>query len=314
MILNEIDKMLDRQCIFSFSMHSNIEQFLRENGITAIIRIRVKEDGGFAIFNFENNGYDEEELIKQLHDYDPQVTSDAVMLKVDLKGSPFLEAFKTLNQVPSVVIDASIYNSDSYFIYFRFHSNDEALVGTALKNGMVKFKRFAIRFLGKSAGIISTFRELSAAIPLKYVEINASVPPSAMKITKDSVLMNLGVSWNREMKYILGDEVRAVYYDKTALLRGKEDWINEISASKRIYETAFSNKLIQYLVTQNSQSAIVTLGMPQRLHGKTFSIATVVPEMVLPEFFQVVYNAVNDFKEWELDIHTVDLFENMNTE
>lgn len=314
MILKEIDQMLDRQCIFSFSMNSNIEQFLGENGITAIIRIRVHEDGGFAIFNFENNGYDEEDLMKQLHEYDPQITNDAVMLKVDLKGSQFLEAFKTLNRVPSVVIDAAIYNSDSYFIYFRFHSSDEDKVGRALKSGMVKFRRFAIRFLGKSAGLISTYRELSAAIPLKYVEINTSVPPTAMRITKDSVLMNLGVSWSREMKYVLGDEVRAVYYDKTALLRGKEEWINEISASKRIYETAFSNQLIQYLVTQNSQSAIVTLGMPQRLHGKTFSIATVVPEMVMPEFFQVVYNAMNDFKEWELDIHYVDLFENMTTE
>lgn len=314
MILTEINDMLDRQCIFSFSISSRVEEFLGSNGLTAIIRIRVTKEGGFAIFNFENEGLDEEEIINQLKEYDPQVTNDAVMLRVDLNGTQFLEAFKTLNKVPSVVIDAVIYNSHSYFIYFRYHSNDESKVGSALKNGMVKFKRFAVRFLGKSSGIISTFREISSAMPLKYVEINTSVPPSAMKITQDSVLMNLGVSWSREMKYLLGDEVRAVYYDKTALLRGKEDWLNEISKSKRIYETSFSNPLVQYLVTQNSDSDIVTLGMPQRLHGKTFSVATVVPEMVLPEFFQVVYNAANEFKDWELDIHYVDLFENMNIE
>lgn len=314
MILSEINEMLDRQCIFSFSTNSKIEEFLGANGITAIIRIRVTTEGGYAIFNFENDGLDEEELIKELQEYDPQVTNDAVMIKVNLNGTQFLDAFKTLNMVPSVVIDAVIYNGGSYFIYFRYHTNDENKVGKALKNGMVKFKRFAVRFLGKSSGIISTYREISSAIPLKYVEINTSVPPSAMKITQDSVLMNLGVSWNREMKYLLGDEVRAVYYDKTALLRGKEDWLNEISGTKRIYETSFSNPLIQYLVTQNSQAAIVTLGMPQRLHGKTFSIATVVPEMVLPEFFQVVYNAISEFKEWELDIHYVDLFENMSND
>ncbi len=314
MILNEINHMLDRQCIFSFSTNSKIEEFLSVNGITAIIRIRVTKEGGFAIFNFENEGLDEEEILKELQEYDPQVTNDAVMIKVDLKGSKFLEAFKTLNKVPSVVIDAAIFNGGSYFIYFRFHSNDENKVGHALKEGMVNFRRFAIRFLGKSSGLISTYREISAAIPLKYVEISTSVPPSSMRITKDSVLMNLGVSWNREMKYLLGDEVRAVYYDKTALLRGKEDWLNEISSDKRIYETSFSNPLIQYLVTQNSQSAIVTLGMPQRLLGKTFSIATVVPEMVLPEFFQVIYNAIGEFKEWELDIQYVDLFENMNSD
>lgn len=314
MILSEMNGMLDRQCIFSFSIHSKIEEFLAANGLTAIIRIRVTKEGGYAIFNFENDGVDEEELLRELSEYDPQVTNDAVMIKEDLNGTEFLEAFKTLNLVPSVVIDVVLYNSGTYFIYFRYHSNDEKKVGTALKNGMLKFKRFAVRFLGKSSGLVSTYREISAAIPLKYVEIKTSVPPSVMSITKDSVLMNLGVSWNREMKYLLGDEVRAVYYDKTALLRGKEDWLNEISASQRIYETSFSNPLVQYLVTQNSQAAIVTLGMLQKLHGKTFSIATVVPEMVLPEFFNVVYNAVGEFKDWNLDIHYVDLFENMNTE
>ncbi len=314
MILDEINDMLDRQCIFSFSVHSRIEEFLGANGLTAIIRIRVTKDGGYAIYNFENDGFDEEELLKELSEYDPQVTADGVMLKVDLKESEFLEAFKILNKVPSVVIDAVIYNGGSYFIYFRYHSNDEKKVGAALKSGMVKFKRFAVRFLGKSSGIISTYREISSAIPLKYVEIESSIPPSVMSITKDSVLKNLGVSWSREMKYLLGDEVRAVYYDRNALLRGKEDWLNEISASQRIYETSFSNRLIQHLVTQNSQAAIVTLGMPQRLHGKTFSVATVVPEMVLPEFFNVMFNAINEFKEWNLDIHYVDLFENMKTE
>lgn len=314
MILDEINNMLDRQCIFSFSVNSSIEEFLAANGLTAIIRIRVTKDGGYAVYNFENDGFDEEELLKNLSEFDPQVTEDAVMFKVDLKGSEFLDAFKTLNKVPSVVIDSVIYNGGSYFIYFRFHSNDEKKVGTALKSGMVKFKRFAVRFLGKSSGIISTYREISSAIPLKYVEIRSSVPPSVMSITKDAVLKNLGVSWCREMKYLLEDEVRAVYYDKTALLRGREDWLNEISASQRIYETSFSNRLIQHLVTQNSQAAIVTLGMPQRLHGKTFSIATVVPEMVLPEFFSVVMGAIEEFKDWNLDIHYVDLFENMSTE
>lgn len=314
MILSEINGMLDRQCIFSFSSQSRIEEFLGANGLTAIIRIRVTKDGGYAIYNFENDGLDEETLLKELSEYEPQVTSDSVMFKVDLKGSEFLEAFKTLNKVPSVVIDAAIYNGGSYFIYFRYHTNDEKKVGMALKNGMVEFKRFAVRFLGKSSGLISTYREISSAIPLKYVEIKSSIPPSVMSITKDAVLKNLGVSWSREMKYLLEDEVRAVYYDKNALLRGKEDWLNEISANQRIYETSFSNKLIQHLVTKNSQAAIVTLGMPQRLHGKTFSIATVVPEMVLPEFFSVIYNAINEFKDWNLDIHYVDLFENMSTD
>lgn len=314
MIIKEINQMLDRQCIFSFSANTKLEEYLTENGLTAILRIRVTKDGGFAIVNVENEGLDEEELLNHLGDYDPQVTSDAAMLRLELGGSPFLEGFRTLNRVPSVVIDGVIFNGGYYYIYFRFHSRDEKKVGEAMRSKVVSFDRFSIRYLGVNAGMISTFREISSAIPLKYVEITGSVPPSVMKIAKDPVLMNLGVSWTREMKYLLEDEIRAIYYDKSSLLQKKEEWINEISKEQRIYETAFSNPLIQYLINQSSLSTIVTMGMPQKLLGKTFSIATVVPEMVLPEFFKVVYNAAVEFKDWNLDIHYVDLFENMTSD
>lgn len=314
MIIKEISGILDRQCIFSFAGSSNLEEFLLENGLTSIVRIRVTKEGGFAIFNFENEGLDEDEIHQSLKEYDPQITSDSVMLTRDLKGTAFLEAFKSLNKVPSVIIDAVLFNGGYYYIYMRFHSVDEHKVGESLKERMVSFSRFAIRFLGKSVGLLATFREISAAIPLKYVEIDSRVPPSYMKIANDPVLKNLGVSWTRELKYLLEDEIRAVYYDRTALLRGKEDWINEISKGDRIYETAFSNPLVQYFINQASSSAIVTLGVEQKLIGPIFSIATVVPEMVMPEFFNVIYNASKEFKDWNIDIHYVDLLENIASE
>lgn len=314
MIIKEINQMLDRQCIFSFAVNTTLEQYLTENGLTAIMRIRVTKEGGFALVNIENDGFDEGELLDALADYDPQVTADAALLRLELGGTPFLEAFRALNKVPSVVIDGVIFNGGYYYIYFRFHSVDEKKVGTAMRGKIVNFDRFSVRYLGVNAGMISTFREISAAVPLKYIEITGKVPPSAMNIANDPVLTNLGVSWTREMKYLLEDEIRAIYYDKSSLLQGKEDWINEISREKKIYETAFSNPLIQYFINQSSLSSIVTMGMPQKLLGKTFSIATVVPEMVMPEFFRVVYSAASEFKDWDLDIHFVDLFENMTSD
>lgn len=311
MIIKEISEILDRQCIFSFTASSRMEEFLLENGLTSIIRIRVTKDGGFAIFNFENEGLDEGEVQKSLKEYDPQVTPDSVLLTMDLKGTAFLDAFKALNKVSSVIIDSVLYNGGYYYIYMRFHSSDEHKVGEVLKEKMASFSRFAIRFLGKSSGLVSTFREISAAVPLKYVEIDTTVPPTFMRIVNDPVLSNLGVSWTRELKYLLEDEIRAVFYDKTSLLRGKEDWLNEISKKDRIYETSFSNPLVQYFINQASSSAIVTLGVEQKLIGNTFSIATVVPEMVMPEFFDVVYNAGKEFANWKIDIHYVDLLENL---
>lgn len=314
MIVNEINGMLDRQGIFSFSSDSHLEQFLTENDITAIVRIRVTKEGGYAILNFANDGMDEGELKEALKDYSPVVTQDAVMLRAEDPGKVFLNGFKALNRVPSVVIDSLLFNGGYYYLYFRFHSADEAKVTSALRSEMLGFNRFAIRYLGKSPGMLSTFNEISAAVPLRYVEINGSVPANFMRVFDDPVLVNLGVSWTRELKYLVEDEIRAVYYDKNALLSGKKDWINVVSVDQRIYETAFTNPIIQHLVNSTSDSGIVTMGMPQKLVGKTFSIATVVPEIVLPEFFKVLYGAIKEFSNWELDIHSVDMFENLAQE
>lgn len=314
MIANDINNLLDRQGIFSFTGNSKVEEFLTENGLTAIVRMRVTKDGGYALFNFDIEGLEESEVMNDLKEYSPTVTQDAVMLRVDETSRLFIDGFKALNAVPSVVIDAVVFNSGHYFVYFRFHSSDETKVTGAIRSKLVTFSRFAIRYLGKSAGMIPTFDELSEALPLRYVEINGSVPAKFMRIFDDPVLVNLGASWTRETKFLLEDEIRAVYYDKSYLLQGKKEWINEISRDNRIYETSFTNPIIQYLVDKASENNIVTLGMPQKLDGNTFSIATVVPEMVLPEFFNVIYDTIREFDNWDLDIHSVDSFDNMPLE
>lgn len=311
MIIKDINNMLDRQGIISFTADTKIEEFLTDNDLTAIVRMRVTKDGGYAIFNIENEGFTKAEIQESLKEFSPNVTLDAVTLKVDSPSPYFLAGFKSLNKVPSVVMDAVIFSGGYYYIYFRFHSADEAKLTSALRSDIVGFDRFAIRFLGKSPGIVSTFREISTMVPLSYVEINGTVPPSFMRVFDDPVLMNLGVSWTREMKYLVEDEIRAVYYDRNALLRAKEDWLNEISKDSRIYETSFTNPIIQYLVSNTSDNSVVTMGMPQKLHGNTFSIATVVPDMILPEFFAVAYEMIREFKNWEMDIHNVDSFESM---
>ena len=149
------------------------------------------------------------------------------------------------------------------------------------------------------------FKELSDVTPLKYVEITSSVPPSFMNITNDPVIVNLGVSWTRELKYLLEDEIRAVYYDKHSLLTDRNNFVTEISKKDHIYETSFTNPLIQFFVKQASENFTITLGMPQKLNGKTFSFSTIVPQIVLPDFFETMREAIKQFQEWDIDIHYV---------
>lgn len=305
MIIQEINNRLNREVIFSFSMDSPLMEFSLVHNVPMIVRIRVTKDGGYAIVNMDTQYHIDEDDLRELSKFQIRTTRDAIMVKADLTGTKFLEGFKALNGVPSVVVDGVVINEGYCYVYFRFHSNDEASVTKALRSSFMDFERYAIHYIGPSAGAIASFSELSDITPLKYVEITGTVPPSFMNITNDPVIVSLGVSWTREMKYLLEDEIRAVYYDEHSLLTDSSAHVKEISSKDRIYETSFSNPIIEFFVKTSSENFTITLGMPQKLHGKAFSFSTVVPQIVLPDFFQTMKEAIRKFPEWELDIHYV---------
>ncbi len=43
--------------------------------------------------------------------------------------------------------------------------------------------------------------------------------------------------------------------------------------------------------------------MPQKLHRKTFYFSTVVPSIVLPDFFNKMEEAIKNFSDWQLGIY-----------
>ncbi|HLH86480.1 MAG TPA: hypothetical protein VKU79_06440, partial [Thermoplasmataceae archaeon] len=218
---------------------------------------------------------------------------------------------RQMNSIPSVIIDAGIYSGGYCYVYLRFHSAEAGKVSAAIGNLQPDLERFAIRYMGESNGLIGTFQELSDILSLKYVEIAATVPPDYMNITQDQVITTLGVSWERELKYLLGDEFRAVFYDRHNIIQNKKGDVNVISQEHRIYESAFSNPLVQFMIEETSSRGIVTLGMQQKLDGRNFSFATVVPDAVLPEFFNVFRQGQEKFRPWDMKVTNVESIDSM---
>jgi hypothetical protein len=306
MLIKDIDTLLDRQCVISFETDSELSKLLSKHQVTAIVRIRITKSGGFAIYNFENSEDFSKSEMETLSKYRIKTTREAVMLHSDLTGKKFIEAFRNLNNVSSTVIDALFFVNSTYYMYFRYHHNNEADVTSAIREHFIDFKRFSVRYIGQSPGIVATFSEISQYVPLKYIEISSSVPPSFIDINSDPVIVNLGVNWYRELKFLLEDETRGVFYDNTSLLKGESEWVNEISPSQKIYETSFMNPIVKFIIDESSKEQVVSLGMPQKLAGKNFYISTCVPDITLPEFFKVFYDATEKFKDWKLDINLVD--------
>jgi hypothetical protein len=53
--------------------------------------------------------------------------------------------------------------------------------------------------------------------------------------------------------------------------------------------------------------------MMQKLDGRVFTFATIVPDMVLPKFFEVVFQLCKKFPEWNLNIQEVDILKGMGS-
>lgn len=306
MIIEDIDKMLNMQCVISFSLPHPITELSDEYGLTSVIKIRMRGEGGIAILNIPS--YEAEaapEITKVLKEHNLIEERNTLSAKIDLSGTRFLESFKELIGIPSVVIDAMTLDSGTYNLIFRFHDNDCIKVNRIIQTKFSSFDRFAVTYYGTSPGLISTFETLSMQFPLKYVEIRTSVPPKSMDIDRDPVIFTLGVSWERELKYLVEEEIRAVYYDKNAILRRETEWVTEISPEQRIYETSFFNPLIDFFVKESSKSSVVILGMPQKLEGKNFSFSAIIPEMCLPDFFKVYTASLDKFPEWDITLSNV---------
>lgn len=310
MIISEIEKILDRQCIFSFTSDSKVSSFLAEHGVTAVVRVRPSSDGGFAVFNFETSSIDSQ-ILQDWDERDGEIDYDeeSVTIKLDLSGTQFISTFKALNEVPSVIIDCIIFNGGSFYLYLRFHSNDEEMLGKVVRGQLARYSKFAIRYLGANVGLINTFRDLSDAVQLRYVEMRSDIPPNYMDIVHDSVISSLGISWTREMKYLSDGEFRAVFYDKESLMQKNGNYIKEISERQNIYETSFTNPLLETIITETSQKSVVTLGMMQKLKGREFTFATVVPDIVLSRFFAIALDICLKFPEWNVTIQNVDVFD-----
>ena len=312
MIISEIEKILDRQCIFSFTSQSKVATFLTEHGVTAVVRVRPNASGGFAVFNFETSSVDSQ-FLQEWDERDGEMDYDeeSVTIKMDLSGTQFISTFKALNEVPSVIIDCIIFNGGSFYLYLRFHSNDEIMLGKVVRGQLAKYSKFAIRYLGPNVGLINTFRDLSDAVQLRYIEMRSEIPPNYMDIVHDQVISSLGISWTREMKYLSEGEFRAVFYDKESIMQKSGNYINEISKKQNIYETSFTNPLLEAIITENSLKSVVTLGMIQKLQGREFTFATVVPDIVLSRFFSIVMDVCLKLQDWNVTIQTVDVFDGM---
>lgn len=300
MIIKDFEKILDFRCELSFDAESAVSG-IGGSDYDVVGRIRYKGNGGYFVFNGKRDKEREKASPVHMNDY---YFSNIV----DVTDTNMFKLHKKIMDLNSSIMDAIFLKSYRVKFIFRFHRVDLQNLTKILTEMKTDLKNFQIDFLGHANGFLDSFRKIAKTVDLQYIELSASIPPEFLSIAKDPVILSMGVVWNRQIRKIGDTETRALFKDANNLLSRKEE-VKIVSAEDRIYEATFSNELINFFSKMADEYEIPILGAPEKLVGKNFNFAFVVPKSSYHVFSKIALEAVRKFEKWKIFISFSDVIE-----
>jgi hypothetical protein len=307
MFISEVNFFLNRICAVSFTDSDKLLTLSAKYGFSGIAKFRVNGKLGFSITNIPKSQQIPAEALKGFAELGLIETDTSFKGKWDVVDEETLSMFRNLLSVPSVVIDSVLIAKGKRTIIFRFHDTDLPKVSSLL-NAPSKLRNFSINFLIENKDKKYFVNHVPSSTVLKYYEIVTSIPPSSMNLVGDYVIATFGNNWYREVKYLLEDEIHAVYYEKSSLI-ARSGQLKDISTSEKIYEMTFQNPMITYVFGETTNKMVSILSMQQRMVGKNFLMGMIIPEAVESEFQEILAGLTVKFKDWKPIISSVSRLE-----
>ncbi len=292
MIIKEFERILDFRCEMRFALEKEFKELSGLN-VSALGRVRHKKDGGYFIVTIPSE------------DHDGKTKKS---LNINVTGTKLFEIHKALIELNSTIIDAVMIKDDEVKLFFRFHRSEMEAVNSILIHYAAIADDFRIIYLGEAHGILDSYRKIAEFGDVHYLELSSSVPPELMKIYGDPIIQSFGTTWNRQVRKIGENEIRALFKDAHNLLKEGNE-IKKVSEEDRIYESIFSNELIHFFSKRTDEEKIPILGIPQKLTGKSFIFGFFIPSCDLAGFTKIVSEASNKFKNWKISLKFSDIIE-----
>ena len=305
MIIKDFEKILDFRCEISFDAEEKIKN-IGGNDYDVVGRIRYKGDSGILVLNGKKLRGEEER--KNVHNKDYYFSN-----KIDVTDTNMFELHRKIMDLDSSIVDSIFLKSYRVKFIMRFHRVELKKFTSIITEMDEKLSNLQIDFLGHANGFLDSFRKIASNVDLQYVELAATIPPEYLNITKDPVILSMGVEWNRQIRKIGENEIRALFKDSNNLLSHRTD-LNEIFPEEHLYETVFTNELINFFSNEADKYEIPILGAPQKLIGKNFNFAFVVPKSSFHDFSKIVFDCVKKFPKWKVYISFSDIIETKDPE
>ena len=277
-------------------MRFEIEEQLKELSgfnVSAMGRIRHKKDGGYFIVTIPS----------EVHDGETHKS-----MNINVSNTKLFEVHKAIIELNSTIIDAVMMKDNEVKIFFRFHRSEMESINSIIMRYAGLIDEFRIVYLGEAFGILDSYRKIAQFGDVHYLELSSTIPPELMKIYVDPIIQSFGTSWNRQVRKIGENEIRALFKDTHNLLKENSE-IKKVSEEDLIYESIFSNDLIYFFSKRTDEEKIPILGIPQKLTGKNFIFGFFIPSSNLAGFTKIVSEAGNKFKNWKISIKFSDIIE-----
>lgn len=303
MFIKEFDLSLNITGIIARKAEDDLGHLSAKFGTKYVTKIRRKGGNSFRMVNVPSFREMPQEEVAALNKLGKKEGHGWFILDESIDPD-YISFFNNLIDIPSVVIDSVLTTEGEEHIYFRAHENDRAKIRDLVYADSKSTKKFWIEKLDFSPGLLNIMKSIDRDIELSYLEFRMKIPPTEMTVEKDPVISTFGNNWFREMKYLMDENVFAIYYEKSKILRQNPNII-EISREDNIFRMNYSNPVINSLVEESTAENIGILNLAQRMLGRDFYLSYIIPKMCLPKMNNIISDLLKKYKKWEIMISQV---------
>ena len=296
MLVNEVDRLLDRQCSLSFTNDYQIFEISRKFGIRAPSIVLLDHDKIEVLFYIQRGAEKYREVKIFLDSLDAKEVYGNWVVSSKTDEYDELSVIQELSRIPSFSIDGIYLDQGDLHLHFRFHSNFNEPLSTVLGHYVSIFPNFHIQRLGPSPSLFQILKNAATYVPLSQI--------STVNVHETGPVEEnpLGTDWIREVKFISTDGmIHAIY--KTGSTSEKMDRkVTAISPDEGIYEATTENEFVDFYSRKTNNDAISSFSRIQSAKGNTLFSNSIFPRSYLRNYLKIISDAREQFKDWRISL------------
>lgn len=296
MLVNEVDRLLDKQCSLSFTNDYQIFEISRKFGIRAPSIVLIDHDKIEVLFYIQRGAekYREVKIFLDSLDAKDFYGNWVVSSKTDSYDE--LSVVQELTRIPSFSMDGIYLDQGNLHLQFRFHSNFNEPLSTVLGHYVSKFPNFHIQRLGPSPGLFQILKNAATYVPLSQistVNVHGTGPVEENP---------LGTDWIREVKFISTDGLIHAIYKAGSASEKLERKVTAISPDEGIYEATTENEFVDFYSRRTNNDAISSFSRIQSAKGNTLVSSSIFPRSYLRKYLKIISEAREQFRDWRISL------------